>query len=206
MSSTLTDEERFIEEFGKDHKFFDGGEAEAQYVFRKLVATGWIKTPPLEGPPSEWSMEEKDKYWQGKLDEGWTNARIALEARRKPAGEFPGGESYHPTSQGVKPTSEALIESVGQWPEMAKKRSIEKFGYDIVGVDLEKLTEMMEEMANSTKEVLKTRQDNLYWEFNTETQKVDILWILETEDGEFYQKKKSINVFGGREGNVQKST
>lgn len=54
-------------------------------------------------------------------------------------------------------------------------------------------------------EKLKTRQDNLYWEFNTETQKVDILWILEIEGVGFYQKKKSINVFGGGE-DVQKST
>lgn len=49
-------------------------------------------------------------------------------------------------------------------------------------------------------EQLKIKQDNLYWEFNTDTQKIDIIWILETEDGKFYQKKKSINVFGG--GNV----
>lgn len=44
---------------------------------------------------------------------------------------------------------------------------------------------------------LKPKQDKLFWEFNTDTQKVDILWILETEDGKFYQKTKSINVFGG---------
>lgn len=40
---------------------------------------------------------------------------------------------------------------------------------------------------------LKTKQDNLYCEFNTDTQLLDILWILETEDGKFYQKTKSIN-------------
>lgn len=36
----MTEEDRFVEEFGKS--FFDGGEAEAQYVYKKLVATGWI--------------------------------------------------------------------------------------------------------------------------------------------------------------------
>jgi len=48
-----------------------------------------------------------------------------------------------------------------------------------------------------TSSPMKLKQDNLYWEFNTETQKIDILWILETEDGRFYQKMKSINAFGG---------
>lgn len=43
---------------------------------------------------------------------------------------------------------------------------------------------------------LKTKQDNLYCEFNTDTQLLDILWILETEDGKFYQKKKSVNWMG----------
>ena len=43
---------------------------------------------------------------------------------------------------------------------------------------------------------LKLKQDNLYWEFNTDTQKVDICWILETEDGVFYQRTKSINPLG----------
>lgn len=44
---------------------------------------------------------------------------------------------------------------------------------------------------------MKILQDNLYWEFNTETQKIDILWILEIEGVGFYQKTKSINAFGG---------
>lgn len=46
---------------------------------------------------------------------------------------------------------------------------------------------------------LKTKQDNLFWEFNTETQKIDILWILETEDGKYYQRVKSINPFSSGE-------
>lgn len=40
---------------------------------------------------------------------------------------------------------------------------------------------------------LKTKQDTLVYEYNPETDKLDILWILETEDGKFYQKTKSIN-------------
>ena len=42
---------------------------------------------------------------------------------------------------------------------------------------------------------MKIKQDNLYHEFNPETQKIDILWILETEEG-FYQKVKSIHPLG----------
>jgi len=38
------------------------------------------------------------------------------------------------------------------------------------------------------------RQDNLFYEWNKETDRLDILWILETSDGRFYQKTKSINV------------
>jgi hypothetical protein len=41
---------------------------------------------------------------------------------------------------------------------------------------------------------LKLKQDNLFWQC-TEDSKVDILWILETEDGKFYQKKKTITVY-----------
>lgn len=48
-------------------------------------------------------------------------------------------------------------------------------------------------------DTLKTKQDKLYWEFNQETQKLDVLWILETEDGKFYSKKKSLNIYGGHE-------
>lgn len=43
-------------------------------------------------------------------------------------------------------------------------------------------------------EELKPKQDNLFYEWNKETDKLDIFWILETDDGKFYQKKKSINV------------
>ena len=42
-------------------------------------------------------------------------------------------------------------------------------------------------------EELKPKQDNLFYEWNKETDKLDIVWILETED-KFYQKKKSINI------------
>jgi hypothetical protein len=41
---------------------------------------------------------------------------------------------------------------------------------------------------------LKTKQDNLYWEWNKGTKKLDVTWILETEDGKFYQRTKSLNV------------
>lgn len=45
-----------------------------------------------------------------------------------------------------------------------------------------------------TENTLKTRQDNLIYEWNVETDKLDIVWILEAEDGTWYQKTKSINV------------
>lgn len=35
-------EDLFIDQYG-GYKFFDGGDAEAQYVFRRLEADGWIK-------------------------------------------------------------------------------------------------------------------------------------------------------------------
>lgn len=38
------------------------------------------------------------------------------------------------------------------------------------------------------------KQDNLFYEWNYKTQLLDLTWILETEDGKFYQKTKSINV------------
>lgn len=42
---------------------------------------------------------------------------------------------------------------------------------------------------------LKVRQDKLVYEINKEDLDfLDILWILETEDGKFYQKVKSINI------------
>ena len=41
---------------------------------------------------------------------------------------------------------------------------------------------------------LKTKQDTLVYDYNKETDKLDILWLLETEDGRFYQKTKSINI------------
>ena len=41
---------------------------------------------------------------------------------------------------------------------------------------------------------LETKQDTLVYEYNSDTDKLDILWILETEDGKFYQKEKSINI------------
>lgn len=41
---------------------------------------------------------------------------------------------------------------------------------------------------------LKTKQDKLCWEWSEDLNSIEILWILETEDGKFYQKKKKINV------------
>lgn len=42
---------------------------------------------------------------------------------------------------------------------------------------------------------LELKQDNLYYELNKEDPDfLDILWILETEEGRFYQKTKSINI------------
>lgn len=35
------DEEDFIKQYG-GYKFFDGGDGEAQYVYRRLKADGWI--------------------------------------------------------------------------------------------------------------------------------------------------------------------
>jgi hypothetical protein len=55
--------------------------------------------------------------------------------------------------------------------------------------------ELLKEQKLQEEKSLSLKQDNLYWEFNTETQKIDILWILETEDGKYYQKMKSINPF-----------
>lgn len=43
-------------------------------------------------------------------------------------------------------------------------------------------------------EELKLRQDNLYHEWNPETGRLDILWLLQLEDGRFYQNTKSINL------------
>lgn len=34
-------EDRFIEQYG-GYRFFDGGDAEAQYVYRRLEKDGWI--------------------------------------------------------------------------------------------------------------------------------------------------------------------
>ena len=34
-------EERFIEQYG-NYKFFEGGDAEAQYVYQRLRKDGWI--------------------------------------------------------------------------------------------------------------------------------------------------------------------
>jgi hypothetical protein len=39
---------------------------------------------------------------------------------------------------------------------------------------------------------LELKQDNLFWEWVDG--KLHILWILETEDGKYYQKKKILNV------------
>lgn len=44
------------------------------------------------------------------------------------------------------------------------------------------------------KEELITKQDTLVYEWNKEKDCLDVLWILETEDGKYYQKVKSINV------------
>lgn len=35
-------EEDFLKQYG-NYKFFDGGDAEAQYVYRRLKADGWIR-------------------------------------------------------------------------------------------------------------------------------------------------------------------
>jgi len=54
--------------------------------------------------------------------------------------------------------------------------------------------EMNEENKLETKQAeLAVKQDNLFWEWN-EDGTLSVLWILETEDGKFYQKKKTINV------------
>lgn len=46
----------------------------------------------------------------------------------------------------------------------------------------------------TTKEnTLKPKQDSLYYEWNKNTDRLDVLWILETED-KYYEKTKSINV------------
>jgi hypothetical protein len=38
----MSEEDLFIEQYG-NYKFFDGGDAEAQYVYLRLKADGWIK-------------------------------------------------------------------------------------------------------------------------------------------------------------------
>ena len=42
-------------------------------------------------------------------------------------------------------------------------------------------------------EPLKPKQDNLFYEWNSKEDKLEVLWILETDEGKFYQNKKSIN-------------
>lgn len=37
----MSEEDRFIEQYG-NYNFFDGGDAEAQYVYRRLKADCWI--------------------------------------------------------------------------------------------------------------------------------------------------------------------
>lgn len=61
---------------------------------------------------------------------------------------------------------------------------------------LEKIGEvgsMTQSVVATDVQELKPKQDNLFYEWNKETDKLDILWILEDE-GKHYQKVKSINV------------
>ena len=44
------------------------------------------------------------------------------------------------------------------------------------------------------KENLRMKTDNTFWEWDEDNQYIRILWILETEDGKYYQKLKKIKI------------
>lgn len=45
-------------------------------------------------------------------------------------------------------------------------------------------------------EMLKPKQDSTYWEWTPDRSHIEILWILETDDGRYYQKFKTIKIGG----------
>jgi len=48
-------------------------------------------------------------------------------------------------------------------------------------------------MSKAT-ERMKIKQDSTYWEWSQNKEYIELLWILETEDGQYYQKRKTIRI------------
>lgn len=41
---------------------------------------------------------------------------------------------------------------------------------------------------------MKLKQDSTFWEWSQDLNHIHLLWILETEDGKYYQKVKKIKI------------